>query len=444
MKKIWIGLIVCMFIVSSLPGIIGDIETNEHTFEAREFIENRKIIPVYTEHGLDKAPAAKGKPGAYVTITNPSDGQEVSGIATIEIYSNYNPTITIDGTAVGSGLSYTWDTTQYSDGSHTIRAAARGVTDSITVTVNNGGGGNTPPVVTITNPNNGATVSDTVTITVDATDVEDGPLTSDIYIDGSFITTANSYSWDTTSYSDGSHTIYAEATDSGGLTDSDSIIVTVDNGGGHGDVNKYALVIGISDYEGTVNDLKYCDDDAMDWKNFLQGEGYTVTVLTDNQATADDIAAAVDNLLADEDGNDYVVLTYSGHGSSYLNYGSCIISQDLYYMTHGWLEQKFDSSDSPHIYFAFDACQIGDFQGLIDNNKVGAFASNRRYSYDGDSSMQNGVFTYYQMDGWDNQNFDNFEDDGNHAIQMMQSWAKARRIKVDPFVQDMYDGPMTP
>jgi len=372
MKKIWIGLIIYMFIVSSLPGIIGDIETNEHTFEAREFIENRDIIPVFTANGLEKAPTDRGKPE--------------------------NP----------------------------------------------GGGKNKPPSVTITNPANGVTVSGTVTITVTVNDKEDDPdPTPIIKIDDVQVAQAFSYEWDTGPEANGIHTITATATDSGGKTGSDSITLTKGEGG-YGPVDKYALVIGISDYEGTANDLQYCDDDAVDWKNFLQGEGYTVTVLTDNQATADDIIAAVDNLLLAEDGNDYVVLTYSGHGAKYQGYGSCIISQDLYYMTHGWLEQKFDSSDSPHIYFAFDACQIGDFKGLIDNNKVGAFASNRRYSYDGDEIMKNGVFTYYQMNGWENQNFDNFEDDGNHAIQMMQSWAKARRIKVDPFVQDMYDGPMTP
>jgi hypothetical protein len=443
MKKILIVLIVSMFVISMLPGLVGENETVEYTFKAKKYIENRKTIPFYTEQGLTRGPASRGKPDIYVIISTPSDGETVSGSVIITIDSNDNPTIKIDGSAVGTGLSYNWDTTGYSDGTHTITASAKGHTDSIVVTVNNGGGGNTPPVVTITNPSNGATVTGTVTITVDATDAEDGTLTADIYIDGSFIISANSYNWDSTIYTDGSHTVYAEATDSGSLTDSDSITVTVDNGGIN-PVDKYALVIGISDYQGTVNDLQYCDDDAQDWKNFLQGEGYTVTILTDNQATANNIDAAVDDLLADEDGNDYVVLTYSGHGAKYQGYGSCIISHDLYYMTHGWLEQKFDSSDSPHIYFAFDACEIGDFKGLVDNNKVGAFASNRRLSYDGDISMQNGVYTYYQMDGWDNQNFDNFEDDGSYAVSEMKSWARARRIKVDPFVQDMYSGPMTP
>ena len=213
-------------------------------------------------------------------------------------------------------------------------------------------------------------------------------------------------------------------------------------GGGYGQVNKYALVIGISDYEGTVNDLQYCDDDAIDWKNFLQGEGYSVTILTDSQATANNINSAVDDLLASEDGNDYVVFTYSGHGTKYQGYGSCIVSYDLYYMTHGWLESKFSNADSSHIYFAFDACVIGDFKGLITTNRVGAFASNKKYSYDGDSSMQNGVFTYYQMIGWNN--YDNFEKDGTYAVQQMKNWANTVHVSVDPFIQDNYAGYMMP
>ena len=60
---------------------------------------------------------------------------------------------------------------------------------------------------------------------------------------------------------------------------------------------KYALVIGISDYEGTVNDLTYCDDDAVDWRNYLQGQGYTVTTLIDGAATR----AAIETAVADLD-----------------------------------------------------------------------------------------------------------------------------------------------
>ena len=441
MKKILIILITSMFIISMLPNIAGENETV--TLKAKKYIETRDVIPIYTVHGLEKIPVGKGKPGAYVTITNPSNGDTVNGTVTITIDSNYNPTIQIDGVVVGSGLSYDWDTTQYADGSHTIEASARGHTDTVTVTVdNNGGGGNTSPVVTITNPSDGATVSDTVTITVTATDAEDGELTPDIYIDDVYITTANSYDWDTTLESDGTHTIYAEAIDSGNLTGSDSITVTVDNsGGGYGEVKKYALVIGIADYRGIMNDLRYCDDDAMEWKNFLETNGYTVKTLIDRDAKANKIEAEINNLLALEDGNDYVVVTYSGHGANYSTYGSCIISHDLYYMTHGWFESKFSSADSPHIYFTFDACEIGDFQGLISSDRVGAFASDEEYSYE-TSEFENGVFTYYQMDGWDTYN--NFEEDGTYAAGKMEDWASGYGYTVDPFVEDNYDGPMTP
>jgi len=226
MKKIVISLIACMILLSILPSIIGENGAGECTFTERTFIEQRKVIPVYTAQGLERGPAARGKPGVYVVITNPGEGDTVSGSVTIAINSNDNPSIKIDGTVVGTGLSYTWITTNYADGVHTIVASAKGNTDTVVVTVDNNGGGNTPPDVTITTPSNGATVSDTVILTVAATDIEDGTLIANIYIDGSFITTANSYSWDTMSYSDGGHTLYAEATDSGGLTGSDSITVT--------------------------------------------------------------------------------------------------------------------------------------------------------------------------------------------------------------------------
>ncbi len=307
-----------------------------------------------------------------------------------------------------------------------------------------GGGKDKKPTVTITNPTNGATVSGTVTITVTVSDKEDGSITPDIYIDGDLVAHAFSYNWDTTSEADGSHTIVAEATDSASNTGSDSVTVTKGSGsGGDGVVRKWALCIGISDYDGTVNDLNYCDDDATDWKNFLNGQGYNIVLLTDRSATANAIEEKIDTLLASEDADDYVVFTYSGHGTTYRKYGSCMISTDMVYITHGWLESKFDSADSSHIYFAFDACKIGGFKGVVTNERVGAFASNKDYSYDGDSSMKNGVFTYYQMDGWNHYN--NFEDDAAYAVQGMEDWAaQYANVNVDPFYNDQFSGPMYP
>jgi hypothetical protein len=193
-------LIIAGFLLASVPVIAG----TSITMERSSFLHAR-----------------------YCTITNPSNGDTVSGTVTITVDASKTPEILIDGGSVGKTYTYNWDTTGYSDGAHTIQASAQGVTDTITVTVTNGGGVDNPPTVTITSPANGATVSGTTTIMVTVSDEES--LTPDIYIDGTYVATSSAYEWDTTTYADGSHTIYAEATDSASQTGSDEISVTVDN-----------------------------------------------------------------------------------------------------------------------------------------------------------------------------------------------------------------------
>ena len=114
----------------------------------------------------------------------------------------------------------------------------------------------------------------------------------------------------------------------------------------------------------------------------------------------------------------------------------------MYYMTHGWFKQLFDGANSSHVYFAFDACEIGGFSDSVLNDREGAFASNNQLSYDGTSGMRNGVFTYYQMEGWNI--YDNFEEDGYYAIDGMETWASQYGINVDPFYSDHYSGFMQP
>jgi hypothetical protein len=93
-----------------------------------------------------------------------------------------------------------------------------------------------PPVVTITAPAEGATVMGTVTIEASAAD-EPGPVTQvEFFADGTSLgtdtTAPYSATWDTTTATEGTHTITATATAAGGQTASDSNSVTVDNVGG--------------------------------------------------------------------------------------------------------------------------------------------------------------------------------------------------------------------
>jgi tetratricopeptide (TPR) repeat protein len=91
-----------------------------------------------------------------------------------------------------------------------------------------------PPNVTITSPQNGDTVSGTVTVRVDAAD-DWGIGKVEIVIDDSpaatLTTSPYTYQWDTTAVGNGSHTIKAIAYDTADQTADDQVGVTVGNSG---------------------------------------------------------------------------------------------------------------------------------------------------------------------------------------------------------------------
>lgn len=90
----------------------------------------------------------------------------------------------------------------------------------------------TAPTVSLTSPSDGATVSNATTVTADASD-DTGVSQVEFFVDGSTTTadTASPYEfdWDTTTATDGSHTLKAVASDAAGNTASNSIGVTVNN-----------------------------------------------------------------------------------------------------------------------------------------------------------------------------------------------------------------------
>lgn len=95
----------------------------------------------------------------------------------------------------------------------------------------------TPPTTSITSPANGATVSGMVTINATASD-NVGVTQMQILIDGAVAAsntsaTSLSFSWNTTTLANGSHTIVSKAFDAAGnVGTSSTITVTVSNGGG--------------------------------------------------------------------------------------------------------------------------------------------------------------------------------------------------------------------
>jgi hypothetical protein len=181
---------------------------------------------------------------AQVQITQPTNGQTVSGTVTVTSPQAQGVqwiNLYIDGNYQASSPPYqfSWDSTQVPDGAHTISINAYDYQSnlvgsaSVTVTVNNSGGSSgSSSVAQITQPTNGQTVSGTVTVT---SPQGQGVSWINFYVDGNYQGSSPPYqfSWNSTQVSNGSHTLSVTAYNSqDSAIGQASVTVTVNNGGG--------------------------------------------------------------------------------------------------------------------------------------------------------------------------------------------------------------------
>ena len=205
--------------------------------------------------------------------------------------------------------------------------------------------------------------------------------------------------------------------------------------------NKYAYIVGVSNYSGTSNDLQYCDDDARDWKTYLTSQGFTVRMDLDLAATKTNITAGLNWLKTIAVAGDEIVFCYSGHGTKSGSTGSCMISTDMYYLGHAWAMQYINGSKATKKCVTLDACYIGDFHNDAVNGMVVATASTNTYSYDGTSSMANGAWTYYFMEGLKKAGTYNYaEVSANYAKTKMTTWGQQNGLSTSPKNTDKYSG----
>jgi hypothetical protein len=181
-----------------------------------------------------------------VAMSAPANGATVSGTITVSATASDNVGVVgvqflLDGANLGtedtaSPYSVSWNTTTAGNGSHTLSARARDAAGntaiaSVTVTVSNVD--TTPPVVSISAPANGATLSGTITVSATASD-NVGVAGVQFQLDGSNLgaeDTASPYSvsWNTATASNGAHTLSAIARDAAGNKTTATVNVIVTN-----------------------------------------------------------------------------------------------------------------------------------------------------------------------------------------------------------------------
>lgn len=214
--------------------------------------------------------------------------------------------------------------------------------------------------------------------------------------------------------------------------------------------NKWAVCIGINDYDGRSSDLLGgpigdCDEMVA----LLVTAGYNIQILKDGAGTATNIYAAIDWLVANEDSASEVVFFYSGHGFRTLDSSGFdsdiesdgndegIVSVDLYGLPDSAVGTHFTGIESTKFAAIFASCHSG---GMFDegelsaaNRLIIAAAHADQYGWDY-SSLSNTLFMYYWFEGFDIYN--SFEDAFDYAYPLVV----AEQPDSQPIMSDNYPG----
>jgi uncharacterized GH25 family protein len=246
-------------------------------------------------------------------------------------------------------------------------------------------------------------------------------------------------------------------------------------------INRYAVLVGIADYEGSGNDLNYCDDDARDMKASLIASGWpagNITMLIDSQGTELAIKNAIADMASKADADDICLFFQSSHGGQGVDMAPkdepdnmdeymCTYNINSEQITDDELGLWLSALKTPKYVVLVDACYSGgllksvnragfsfaeDITGVrntgfvgtkdLDDNGTGVVVSSCR---DNElsleiSELQNGLFAYYVCQGIDTGNAD-VNADGWVSAEEVYNYTRPRVTEMGPEqTLDIYDG----
>ena len=134
----------------------------------------------------------------------------------------------------------------------------------------------------------------------------------------------------------------------------------------------YAIIIGIDDYPGNGDDLEYCVNDADDLKASFENCGLwkdaEITQVLDTQGEKSNIRSIIQSIKSKATSEDLFVMTFSGHGTNTNGHGALIVwdGNDEGYITDEDLGNWIDGMACP-MFFHIDSCEAG---GLIGKDQL--------------------------------------------------------------------------
>ncbi len=173
--------------------------------------------------------------------------------------------------------------------------------------------------------------------------------------------------------------------------------------------NAYAIIIGISNYPGTSDDLTYCRSDAITMHTMLRAKynflPTNMILLTDSEATRTAIINAFTTMKNQMSSEDVFFFYYSGHGgeaSSSLHFicpYDSIPSNPSKYIYDVELDILLDQLPGDTQFVMIDACNSGGFIPEVQaaNRFIMTACKGTQLSWE-TSELKHGVFTYYFVD----------------------------------------------
>lgn len=216
--------------------------------------------------------------------------------------------------------------------------------------------------------------------------------------------------------------------------------------------DKWAVIIGIADYDGRANDLWNMANDALEMRAILEADGYNWAFAQDSAGTQANFEIMLNWLIANEGPNSEVVFFYSGHGSRTAD-GSwdtdieadgndeCLVSWDLRAITDSYVAGKINQMESNHIACIYGSCHSGGMFDEASETRAGvlyiAAAEADQYGWDY-LELENSLFGYYFIDqGLLNGPYDNLQD----AFWYARPLVIAEQPDSCPIMLDLFGAP---
>lgn len=177
----------------------------------------------------------------------------------------------------------------------------------------------------------------------------------------------------------------------------------------------FSVIVGISDYEGELADLRYADNDAKIFYNNLlkafpvETNNGVIKLLLNESASCENIQSALKSVLSKASENDYVIFYFSGHGSSGNFCPSNYTQQQL---SHDFVKFCFRQSKAKYKLCIADACYSGSIGNSsnqyasqeayirLKDTKIGVIMSSKSDQTSRETSeLQQGIFSYFFIKG---------------------------------------------